>query len=81
MIIEHFISRFSKFTFGIFLIAITLTVDPAQMTNSVLFALFGIPFVLAGIYNWTPLVWLFDKTKDHAKFLISMMKPRMKSAS
>ena len=80
MMIEHFISRFSKLVFGVFLIAITLTVDPVQMANSVVFALIGVPFVLAGIFNWAPLVWLFGKTKDHAKFLTSMMKPRVKSA-
>ena len=81
MTIKYFISRLSKVMFGVFLIAITLTVDPVQMANSVLFALFGIPFVLAGIFNWTPLVWLIEKTKNHAQFLVSMMKPRMKSVS
>ena len=81
MMIKHSISRLSKVLFGVFLIAITLTMDPAQMPNSVLFALIGAPFVLSGIFNWMPLVWLIDNTKEHARGLVSMMKPRMKSAS
>lgn len=81
MTIKDYISRFSKVVFGVFLIVLTLTTDPTQMAGSVLFALIGIPFVMAGLFNWMPIVWVVEKVRDFIKPLMTYMKFDIKSYS
>lgn len=79
MTIKEYISRFSKVIFGSFLIVLTLTTNPAQMAGSMLYALIGVPFVMAGLFNWMPIVWTVEKIMDLIKPLTSSIKFDVKS--
>ena len=80
MLIKEYISRISKLLFGMFLISITLGAESSQSSSVMLYSLLGIPFVLAGIFNWTPLVWLVEKTVEYFKPVFTLIKPRVKNA-
>lgn len=78
MMIKNFISRFSKILFGVFLIGITLTLDSPEIGNAVLLSLIAVPFVIAGLFNWAPLVWVTRKLMAYVKPLADIIKPTMK---
>jgi len=79
MIIKNFISRFSKIMLGVFLIGITLTLDTPKLGSAILLPLIAVPFVVAGLFNWTPLAWTVEKLAGHIKPLAALVKPPMKS--
>ena len=55
------ISRFFKFVSGFSLIGITLFSTSSSASSVMLYALVGIPFVFAAIFDWRPLEKAFDK--------------------
>lgn len=79
MMINNLISRFSKILFGVFLIGVTLTLDSPVIGNAVLLSLVAVPFVIGGLFNWTPLVWTANKLVGYMKPLAAYAKLPMKS--
>lgn len=55
------VDKFVRYLIGITLIAITLTITPANMGWTVLLALISIPIFISAIIGWDPLYALFQK--------------------
>lgn len=80
MMINNLISRISKIIFGVFLIGITLTTEVPVIGNAALLSLIAVPFVIGGLFNWTPLVWTVQKVTEYMKPLAAYSKFPVKSA-